>query len=93
MSGPACRAGRGGECPAGGAGERWPAVASTSSGNPACRVLPARLRCSDPHNDGAAPLLGLLGTGLTISIVLLAASVALVGFGKREPTGWLGWVR
>ena len=38
---------------------------------------------SDPHNDGAVPLLRLLGTGLSILIVIVACGVALVGFGFR----------
>ncbi|EFN56554.1 expressed protein [Chlorella variabilis] len=35
----------------------------------------------DVHNDGMAPLLRLGNTGVTIAIVLLAAAVALAGFG------------
>lgn len=79
------------------------------AGAPGClaptRMTPCpSLCCSDPHNDGAVPLLGLLGAGLSILIVSAAIAVALVGFGAAclwcfdmgwgggvEVLGWTGW--
>lgn len=49
------------------------------------RLIAWQTRCiqldSDPHNDGAVPLLRLLSGGLSVLIVMCALGVTLVGFG------------